>query len=286
MTRRVRRVVITLVCVVVGLGLMVYPFLSNYLYEHRQQDVIFNYQQEVEGLEDNRVEQALADAQSYNRALQSKRFTITEPFDPEVIRSELGSDYVQVLNLGGDGLMGYIEIPAISVYLPIYHGTSEQVLSSGVGHLENTSLPIGGESTHAVLSAHSGLSDKKLFTDLVLLQEGDQFYIHVLNRTLAYQVDRIQVVLPYETQALQITTGEDYVTLVTCTPYGINSHRLLVRGTAVEYVPEQKQTQQTAQTQQSSPWMRQYLHAVLAGTVVLLIVVLAAALLSRRRDHE
>lgn len=286
MTRRVRRVVITLVCVVVGLGLMVYPFLSNYLYEHRQQDVIFNYQQEVEGLEDNRVEQALADAQSYNRALQSKRFTITEPFDPEVIRSELGSDYVQVLNLGGDGLMGYIEIPAISVYLPIYHGTSEQVLSSGVGHLENTSLPIGGESTHAVLSAHSGLSDKKLFTDLVLLQEGDQFYIHVLNRTLAYQVDRIQVVLPYETQALQITTGEDYVTLVTCTPYGINSHRLLVRGTAVEYVLEQKQTQQTAQTQQSSPWMRQYLHAVLAGTAVLLIVVLAAALLSRRRDHE
>lgn len=282
----VRRLLITAGCLILGTVLTAYPFLSNYLYEHRQEQVIFQYQQEVEELDNPRLEEARAQAESYNQVLRESHFTITEPFDPESVQSEAGSTYSELLDLAGDGLMGYVEIPAISVYLPIYHGTSDYVLQNGVGHLENTSLPIGGEGTHAVLSAHSGLSDKKLFTDLILLEEGDVFYLHVLDETLAYQVDQIQTVLPYETESLQIVSGEDYVTLVTCTPYGVNSHRLLVRGTAIPYVPEEKEQAPMQIVSQDSPWMRQYVQAVLVGTLVLVCVLILTGILSRRRDHE
>lgn len=283
----VRRLLITVGCLILGTVLTVYPFLSNYLYEHRQEQVIFQYQQEVSQLDSPRLEAAYAEAEDYNRALRDSHFTITEPFDPESVKSGAGSTYSELLNLSGDGLMGYVEIPSIEVYLPIYHGTSDYVLQNGVGHLENTSLPIGGEGTHTVLSAHSGLSDKKLFTDLILLEEGDVFYLHVLDRTLAYQVDQIQTVLPYETESLQIVSGQDYVTLVTCTPYGVNSHRLLVRGRSIPYVPEEKGTAQPLPREsQDSPWMRQYVQAVAVGTLVLVLVLVAVGILSRRRAHE
>lgn len=273
-----------------GLLLMAYPFISNFLYERQQQNVIYQYQQQTQDLDDPRLEDALDQAQAYNAALRESHFAVTDPFDPDSYSLD-NEVYTDLLNLSGDGLMGYIEIPAISVYLPIYHGTSDQVLQQGVGHLENTSLPIGGEGTHAVLSAHSGLSGKKLFTDLSLLVEGDLFYLHVLGQTLAYQVDQIRVVLPYETEDLRILPDEDLVTLVTCTPYGINSHRLLVRGTAVPYTPEPEtpagQTSQPDQPERGqSVWMRQYVQAMAAGLVLLLAVFLLAEFLTRRKRDE
>lgn len=284
--RAVRRGLITAALILAGACLMAYPFVSNSLYEHEQQRVIYNYQQQTETMDNAQQDAAFADVDRYNAALRESHFTVTDPFDPDAVGEQMDMDYEQLLNPSGDGLMGYVEIPAISVYLPIYHGTSDYVLQNGVGHLENTSLPVGGAGTHAVLSAHSGLSGKKLFTDLSLLVEGDTFYIHVMNRTLAYQVDQIKTVLPYETDDLRIASGEDYVTLITCTPYGINSHRLLVRGTAVPYVPEQHEEQVQQETRSGSVWMRQYVQAMCVGLFVLAAVLLAAAVWSGRKRHE
>lgn len=280
-----RRWGISAMLVLTGIGLMIYPFVSNYLYEHRQQQVIYDYEQETEAVDDARLDAAWEQAQEYNAALRDSHFTISDPFDPSQVKGTVG-EYDQLLNLTGDGVMGYIEIPAISVYLPIAHGTSDTVLQNGVGHLENTSLPVGGAGTHAVLSAHSGLADKKLFTDLTLLVEGDQFYIHTLGRTLAYQVDQILTVLPYETEALRIVPGQDYVTLLTCTPYGVNSHRLLVRGTAVPYQLGEEQAPAAEVHRPQSDWMRQYTLAMGAGTVLLAVLILAATLWSRRKSDE
>lgn len=280
-----RRWIITSVLVLTGTALMAYPFISNFLYEHRQQQVIYNYQEQTETLDDTQRKEALAAAEHYNTALRESHFTISDPFDPTAER-QATEDYNQLLNLSGDGLMGYIEIPEISVYLPIYHGTSDVVLQKGVGHLENTSLPVGGPGTHAVLSAHSGLSDKKLFTDLTLLVEGDLFYIHVLDKTLAYQVDQIKTVLPYETDALRIVPDQDYVTLLTCTPYGINSHRLLVRGTAVPYTPEEQPAATPQAERPKGDWMRQYAQAMGVGVVLLVLVMIAVPLIVRRKRDD
>lgn len=271
-------------CIAAGILLMLYPFVSNYLYERQQEEVIYGYGDTVAEMEEEEISEAMEAALQYNEELRDSRVVITDPFDPDAVRTETGLNYTELLNISGDGLMGYIEIPAISVFLPIYHGTSEQVLKDGVGHLENTSLPVGGDGSHAVLSAHSGLSDKKLFTDLELLELDDLFYIHVLDQTLAYKIDQIQVVTPDDTESLHIISGEDHITLVTCTPYGINSHRLLVRGTRTDYIPEEK-AEQTV-TDKNSPWMRQYLQAVLAGTLLLTLIFIAAILLGRRKKYE
>lgn len=278
-----RRWLITAVLVLTGIALMAYPFISNFLYEHRQQQVIYQYEEETNEIGEARREEAFAEADQYNETLRESHFTITDPFDPTAGKEEAEA-YEQILNLSGDGIMGYVEIPAISVYLPILHGTSDSALQEGVGHLENTSLPVGGRGTHSVLSAHSGLSNKKLFTDLPLLVEGDLFYIHVLGRTMAYQVDQILTVLPYETDALRIVPGQDYVTLLTCTPYGINSHRLLVRGTAVPYTPQDEQSPVVQTFRAPSEWMRQYAMAMAAGLVLLVCLVVVALLSRRRRD--
>lgn len=267
-----------------GILLMLYPFVSNYLYERQQEDVIYGYGNTVDEMDEDEISEAVEEALQYNEELRDSRVVITDPFDPDAIRTESGLNYTELLNISGDGLMGYIEIPVISVFLPIYHGTSEQVLKNGVGHLENTSLPVGGDGSHAVLSAHSGLSDKKLFTDLELLEKGDMFYIRVLDETLAYKIDKIEVVKPDNTESLHVIPGEDHITLVTCTPYGINSHRLLVRGTRTSYIPEEKEVQNT--TGKSSPWMKQYLEAIFAGTSLLAIIFITTIILGRRKKRE
>lgn len=169
--------------------------------------------------------------------------------------------------------MGSIEIPSIDVNLVIYHGTEEEVLQKGVGHLQGTSLPVGGTGTHSVLSAHTGLPNKKLFTDLDQLEPGDVFYLHILGETLAYKVDQILTVLPHETDALMIDSTQDYVTLVTCTPYGINSHRLLVRGTRIPY-EEAQQIAQDAGTHSGSTWRDEYLKALFVGLLILLVLII------------
>lgn len=268
--------------VLAGLALMAYPFVSNRLYEQRQEEVIYQYQDQVEQTSSELMQKEWEDAVRYNEELRFSGATISDPFDPDAEVTKL-LNYDDQLNLSGDGLMVYVEIPAISVFLPVYHGTSSHVLDKGVGHLENTSLPVGGESTHAVLSAHSGLTDKKLFTDLELLEEGDCFYIHVLDEILAYEVDQITVVDPGDTENLTIIPGEDHVTLVTCTPYGINSHRLLVRGVRIPYVEEEKQAQRTVE--EESVWMRQYRNAM-AASVCLLAAIFAVLIVRERKRAE
>lgn len=268
--------------VLAGLALMAYPFVSNRLYEQRQEEVIYQYQDQVEQTSSELMQKAWEDAVRYNEELRFSGATISDPFDPDAEVTKL-LNYDDQLNLSGDGLMAYVEVPAISVFLPVYHGTSSHVLDRGVGHLENSSLPVGGESTHAVLSAHSGLTDKKLFTDLELLEEGDCFYIHVLDEILAYEVDQITVVDPGDTENLTIIPGEDHVTLVTCTPYGINSHRLLVRGVRIPYVEEEKQAQRTVE--EESVWMRQYRNAM-AASVCLLAAIFAVLIVRERKRAE
>ncbi len=263
-----------------GILLMAYPFVSNSLYEHRQEEVIYEYQKETDKMDTTKIHQMLKEAEEYNVKLKNREAVLTDPFDPELNMDKTEEQYEHLLNSENDGIMGYIEIPEIDVFLPVYHGTSQEVLKRGVGHLENTSLPVGGKDTHCVLSAHTGLSDKKLFTDLVLLKKGDLFYIQVLDRRLAYEVDQIRVVRPEDTSLLRIIPEKDLVTLVTCTPYGVNSHRLLVRG---HRVTEQKKLQKAARKKQTaSPWMHQYVLSILIG-MAFLMTFLTGLLLYRRR---
>lgn len=216
-----------------GLGVLLYPTVSNMINERNQSKVITRYEESIDLMAEEERAAALQAAHDYNANLHS----LVAQQDSESI--EASALYNETLNIGGSGVMGSLSIDKIRVNLPIYHGTSEEVLQVAVGHLPATSLPVGGESTHAVLSAHTGLPSAKLFTDLDQLEEGDVFTITVLNEMLVYEVDQILVVEPEDTAELRAVEGEDYVTLVTCTPYGINSHRLLVRGTRIFLTEEE-----------------------------------------------
>ena len=206
-----------------GLSLLLYPTISNYWNVRHQSHVIDSYVQQVEDMGEEKKQEMWQQAQQFNADLL-KRPNPFEPSDAELER------YDQLLDLTGNGAMGYIEIPAIDCKLPVYHGTPDKVLQVAVGHIEWSSLPVGGESTHAVLSGHRGLTSARLFSNLDKLNEGDRFMLHVLDETLTYEVDQSRIVEPEDTTDLQIKKGMDLCTLVTCTPYGINTHRLLVRG--------------------------------------------------------
>lgn len=230
-----------LVLVVVGLAILLYPTISNFLIEQNASRMIESYGDAVDALSEEERLAILDEAHAYNAALAARAGAGSAGEADSASSAEsaaLLERYNEVLDLDGNGMMGYISIPSIEVTLPIYHGVEEQVLQEAVGHIEGTSLPVGGMATHAVLSGHRGLPSAKLFTDLDQMQEGELFFIRVLDETFAYQVDGIETVLPSETSSLAIRAGEDRVTLVTCTPYGINSHRLLVHAHAVPYVPE------------------------------------------------
>lgn len=233
--KRVRDILPVLV-ILAGLLVLLYPTISNYLIEQNASRAVASYDQATVDLSAQERELMLARAHAYNDALaaSSGAPTASEGGEP----AQAVEAYEDLLNLNGDGMMGYIIIPKMNVELPIYHGVEEKVLQVGVGHLSETSLPVGGESTHAALSGHRGLPSAKLFTDLDQMEEGDQFYIKILGETLAYEVHSIETVLPSETESLAIQPGEDLVTLITCTPYGINSHRLLVHAHRIPYVPE------------------------------------------------
>ena len=222
-----------------GLSLLLYPFIADKWNSYRQSQLMNNYEkkmilQEEEGSID--LDAEMQRAKQYNIDLLPA--ILPDAFAARAFAEKPDPEYWACLNLAGDGVMGSVEIPKIDIKIPIKHTTGAEVLQSAAGHLEGSSLPVGGPSTHAVLSAHRGLPSAALFTDLDLLQEGDHFLIHVLGETLCYQVDLISVVEPSQTEALQIEEGKDYVTLLTCTPYAVNSHRLLVRGHQVEYEPE------------------------------------------------
>ena len=205
-----------------GLGLLLYPPISNWYNVHHSSRIISSYLDEVAELDDENYAQLMLDAQAFNKKVNKLHEYALSP--------EMMEEYNSVLDVSGLGIMGYVDIPKLNVSIPIYHGTSEGVLQIAVGHLEWSSLPIGGESTHCVLSGHRGLPAAKLLTDLPEMEKGDLFYLRVLNELLTYEVDQILTVEPQDVKDLKIVPGKDYCTLVTCTPYGINSHRLLVRG--------------------------------------------------------
>lgn len=216
-----------------GIGVLSYPLVSSVINNYVSRSSVEEYTKKVAQLPDQKTGKLIEEAKKYNNSL-SNNLILTDPFDQEAFQ-KIGADYQKVLNINDDGLIGYIDIPKINVYLPIYHGTDSEVLAKGAGHLQNTSLPVGGESTHSVISAHSAYPCETFFDYLTDMQVGDEFYIHILDRTLKYQVDQIEVILPEEVNSLRIVKGEDLVTLLTCTPYSVNTHRLLVRGKRVEY---------------------------------------------------
>ena len=245
-----KRWLLAAACGIAALGLMLYPLAGELLSERYHSDIETTYTAAIADTDDVELTAQREAAQQYN-AMLSGAVTIAEGG-----ASAPPLAYAQQLTVGG--VMAYVDIPKINVYLPVQHGTDADTLERAVGHVVGTSLPVGGSSTHAVLSAHSGMASSKLFSDIDQLAEGDTFYIHVLGEVLAYKVDAIHTVLPTDTSRLQIEDGKDYITLVTCTPFGINTHRLLVRGHRVPYVPEQEVPAATEKPVASS-WTQHYL---------------------------
>ena len=235
MKKRLPFILIILIFVV-GLGILLYPLVSSVINNINDRSEARQKQMDVEKMDSELIRNLFADAESYNSSL-TDTVVLTDPFDIESYE-KIGAHYEETFDIDGNGFIGYIDIPSIDVYLPIFHGTSEEVLKKGAGHLNNTSLPIGGEGTHSVISAHSAYPSKTLFDYLLDMDEGDLFYIHVLDRVLEYKVDQIKTVLPNDVNDLYVTKGKDYVTLMTCTPYTVNTHRLLVRGERVPDDPD------------------------------------------------
>ena len=238
--------IILILILLAGLSLLLYPTVSDYWNSFHQSRAIASYAEQVAEIDSDTYEQLLADAKTYNRSLIGKagRYDMTD---------EERAKYESLLDVSGNGIIGYIEIPSIKCSLPIYHGTDEAILQIAVGHIEGTSLPVGGSGTHCVLSGHRGLPSARLFTDLDKMVVGDTFMMRVLDETLTYEVDQIRIVLPNEMDDLEIEEGKDYCTLVTCTPYGINSHRLLVRGHRIENQVEAQDIRVTSDAIQIEP---------------------------------
>lgn len=245
-----------------ALGLTLYPLVSNYVNQKYASKIQTAYQEIIQQTDDSVLQEARRRATAYNLAITPGT---ADAYSEESL-SSAAKNYDSQLDIAGSGIMGYVEIPKIQVNLPIYHGTEAEVLDRGVGHLLGSSLPVGGENTHTILSGHSGMASQKMFTDLEQLTQGDVFYLNVLGETLAYQVTEINTVLPYETDLLGIAPGEDLCTLVTCTPYGVNSHRLLVRGSRIPYEEAAAMEEETASVEPvTSTWETKYLQGLLLG---------------------
>lgn len=259
-----------------GLSFMLYPTVSNLWNRAHQSRAIATYSEQVEKLDDSENQDMLKAARKYNKSLLKKS-------DHWKLSKKDKKKYESLLDISGTGIMGYIEIPKIDCSLPIYHGTDEGALQIAIGHLEGSSLPVGGKSTHCVLSGHRGLPSARLFTDLDQMEEGDLFILNVLGKKLAYEVDQIRVVLPEETSDLEITEGEDLCTLVTCTPYGINTHRLLVRGHRTKYVEEKVEELKEAQTKKLDTKL---LIAGTAGAVVFVAIIIIIVVRYHRRRRK
>ena len=269
-----KRWLLAAACGVVALGLLLYPLVGELLSEKYHSDVETAYTAAIEDTDDAELTAQRQAAQQYNAMLANATISEGGASAPPLA-------YAEQLTVGG--VMAYVDIPKINVYLPVQHGTGADTLEKSVGHVVGTSLPVGGSSTHAVLSAHSGMASSKLFSDIDQLEKGDIFYIHVLGDTLAYEVDSINTVLPTDTSLLQIEAGKDLVTLVTCTPFGINTHRLLVRGHRVPYTPEQEA--EIAEMQKAtSSWTQHYLTGLGMGLGTVAVVG-GAYFLVRRARH-
>ena len=271
----------------IALGITLYPMISTWYNERHQAEVHIHYQEKAEQADNTKLIEAKEQAVAYNQTILPGAQD-EDSFSKEALLSA-SENYGNLLNLAGDGIMGYVEIPTIGVTLPIYHGTNNSTLERGVGHLLGSSLPVGGESTHSVLTAHSGMASQKMFSDLDRLKIGDIFFLDVLGEKLAYQVDQIKTVLPHDTTFLQTEIGNDLCTLVTCTPFGVNTHRLLVRGTRIEYEEAEVIVEEKLETEEpvKSTWEQQYFKGILigVGTVVILGLGLLVFWFVRRRRH-
>lgn len=266
-----RQKIIPILIVLLGFALLSYPFISNYMFEKSAGSTIESYKKQSKTYDQKQKDKAFQEAKEYNEDLTKSAVQLTDPFKAKKSDGET-LFYNNILSLEGSGIMGYVKIPCISVDLPIYHGTSTEVLERGIGHLAASSFPIGGKSTHAVLTGHTGLSSAKLFTDLTEMKKGDLFFIHVLDKKLAYRVDQINVIRPENTRKLQIIDGKDYVTLLTCTPYGVNDHRLLVRGIRTEYHEKEELTKERPH---HSQWMEVYRRAILIGLLIVFALIIS-----------
>ncbi|MGN1458528.1 MAG: class C sortase [Acutalibacteraceae bacterium] len=267
-----------LILLMMGVGLFMYPKVSNWISVYTAKTEICSYDKAVQQLDNTDKDKLIKEAQEYNKALAKNDGNKLKKFN-----------YDRILSISGS--MAYIDIPKINVYIPIFHGTNDEELEQGVGHMKGTSFPVGGESTHSVIAGHTGLPTAEIFTDIDQLVKGDIFYIHVLDEILAYKVDQIKVVLPDETDDTQIFQGEDYVTLLTCTPYGINDHRLLVRGTRIPYdkqdndivnnMPVQNNT-----TEDRIPIDTILTYAIIGLSIIVVMIILLVLFVPERKKHK
>ena len=276
MKKRLTTVVLVLI-LLLGMGIMLYPTVSDYWNSFHQSKVITQYAEQVSTMDKSEYDKIIAEARNYNKRLSD---SIVMSRGDE----DLAAEYNDTLNVAGTGVMGYIEIPKINCSLAIYHGTSDAVLQIGVGHIEGSSLPVGGIGTHCVVSGHRGLPSAKLFTNLDKLEEGDIFIMRVLNETLTYEVDQVLIVLPNETEALNIDPDKDYCTLVTCTPYAVNTHRLLVRGHRVENLKNADEIKVTSDAVQIDPMI--VAPIVAAPILIILVIVVVTGTGKRKRKKK
>lgn len=269
----------------IGFGILAYPTIANQWNTYRQSRLISDYDQAVSQMDEEDFDKAWEEARAYNATFEQNSI-MSDVFGIDEADDIKGTEYWKVLNVGGDGIMGYITIPKINIKLAIYHGTDTDVLQTGVGHLNGTKLPVGGEGNHTVLSAHRGLPSAKLFTDIDQLKEKDRFYLHILNEDMAYEVDQILPMVDKDDydalqEALKVEEGQDYVTLFTCTPYGVNSHRLLVRGHRVPYDGELETTPTQSMVQAIQNYYMLYL---LLGLGVTCLVIFFMRRFMKKKD--
>ena len=289
MKRKTILILTAIIGLVLALAIALYPMVSTIYNEQHQSQIHTQFLQQVEDTDESKLQEVLQNARAYNVALAG---VVSDAAFSKDVLSDASANYEDQLNVTGRGIMGYVTVPKINVTLPIYHGTDAGTLERGIGHLLGTSLPIGGNNTHSVLTAHSGMASQRMFSDLPGLVEGDVFYLEVLGDTLAYQVDQINTVLPHDTTFLGIEAEQDLCTLVTCTPFGVNTHRLLVRGHRIPYEEAEEiiQQQKDMDVTTGSTWQNEYIKGIAIGigiVVFFLIIFLIIWLLRRcRREKE
>ena len=273
-----KKTVIIITAVLLGVGALAYPSVSDYLARKNGSEIVQDYTKKISELDEEEKNRIWAEAESYNGSLNDRPL---HDFFLEGAVAEVPEEYKRTLNI--NGIIGYVDIPKLDVYLPIYHGTGDDVLNKGAGHLEGSALPIGGSFRHSVITGHSGLVHAKMFTDLPALAAGDLFYIHVLDEILAYEVDKISVIEPENTDELAPFEGKDYCTLLTCTPYGINTHRLLVRGERVDYIPEVKEAiRQISESKADDTVARVAIVTSLVMLILIAVTIVASNRIKRR----
>lgn len=274
-----KKKILSILIILFGLFLLLYPWISNFIFEKSTASTIRNYEKNIRSYDQKQKDVAWREAKKYNQQRSESENRITDPFHSKESKKK-EKQYYDLLNMDRSGIMGYLKIPCILVDLPIYHGTSDEILEQGAGHLLGSSLPVGGKNTHSILTGHTGRSRAKLFTDLIEMKKGDLFFIHVLDHVLAYKVDEIVVVKPEDTKNLQIIKEKDYITLITCTPYGVNDHRLLVRGERTKYIPKEETMKVR---RKNSKWKSVYKTAIIVGSIIVSLLFCLLKMLDKIR---